>query len=81
MSFVFKKKEEGEGEKSDQTALGSYQSGSEKIWNTKKKKVRGIAHMGKTCMKGYVEDLYMEVPWVIALKVIRLHTSKFDIQL
>jgi len=29
MSFVFKKK--GEGEKSDQTALGSYQSGSEKI--------------------------------------------------
>lgn len=38
MSFVFKKKREGEGEKSDQIALGSYQSGSEKIWNTKKKK-------------------------------------------
>lgn len=80
MSFVFKKKREGEGEKSDQIALGSYQSGSEKIWNTKKK-VTGIAHMGKTCMKGYVENLYMEVPGVAALKVIRLHTSKFDIQL
>lgn len=82
MSFVFKKKREGEGEKSDQIALGSYQSGSEKIWNTKKKKkVTGISHMGKTCMKGYLEDLYMEVPGVTALKVIRLHTSKFDIQL
>ena len=42
MSFVFKKK--GEGEKSDQTALGSYQSGSEKIWNTKKKSHRNCPH-------------------------------------
>ena len=47
----------------------------------KKKKVTGISHMGKTCMKGYLEDLYMEVPGVTTLKVIRLHTSKFDIQL
>lgn len=78
MLFVFKKK--GEGEKSDQTALGSYQSGSEKIWNTNKEKPLELPTWGKHAQKATWRT-YMWGPLSACTKVVRPRTYKFDIQL